>query len=473
MSAPAAAAATVSAGSKLPFPGAVEDSGRRVQPRHFHFGPNPAASPASDDATAAEADRLPPAARLYRHALESIFAFLNQRELVKALQVSKGWLAAVELMASLELTVEQTSAPLRVMAQSAMGCHVAVLGKWGRHVSVTADSLFIGARHMAQLRELSCELHLTPSEGPLTFPPALQTLSLHVHGTPAAADICAAIRAIGRLSLLESLSVHLQSFDGQLSFGPLASMPLLRHLAIFQMRGGVELSDAQVDQLRALPLLQRLDVQPMPTSLLRRLLEQPHNLQWQEITLPDPLDDEAAALLPQLPSLTALDKSNFAVTCSRFNFLRQMPKLSFVILGLSEPSAPARMESLIGGLQHCSQIEDLALCSTELTAAHLAELLPGLPRLRWLTLASNNITTLSFLSQPTLAQQLTSFQLLDCDSLPLAELRHAHSLQHLTELSLWQSFNAPMDALSQSLFTPPSLLLPQLEEFHYEQPSAE
>ena len=120
MSAPANSSAN--SGSKRPCPGAVDDSDRRVHPRHFHFGPNPAAATASASggAAAAESDRPPPAARLYRHALESIFGWLNQRELVKALQVSKvlDWLAAVESMASLQLTVEQPSVPLRVIADS-------------------------------------------------------------------------------------------------------------------------------------------------------------------------------------------------------------------------------------------------------------------------------------------------------------------------------------------------------------------
>jgi hypothetical protein len=61
-----------------------------MHPRHIHSGSNPAASSsASVDAAAAQADRPPPAARLYRHALESIFGWLNQRELVTALQASK------------------------------------------------------------------------------------------------------------------------------------------------------------------------------------------------------------------------------------------------------------------------------------------------------------------------------------------------------------------------------------------------
>ena len=162
MSAPAAgSSAAVSSGSKRPFPRAVGDSDRRVQPRHFHFGRNPAAAAASavgDVAAAAESADQPPAAMLYRHALESIFGWLDQHELVTALQVSKSWLAAVESMASLQLTVAETSAPLREVALSVMGRHVAELGEDESFVTVTSDSLFTVARLMSHLRGLCCVL---------------------------------------------------------------------------------------------------------------------------------------------------------------------------------------------------------------------------------------------------------------------------------------------------------------------------
>ena len=205
MSAPAAgSSAAGSSGSKRSFPGAAADLERRVQPRHFHFGPNPAAAAASGsvDAAAAQADRPPPAARLYRHALESIFGWLNQRELAVALHVSKCWLAAVESMGSLQLTVRKPPVLLRVVAESAIGRHVTQLGSASARVRLTADALFILARHMGQLRELNCQLQLVPSEGPLTFPPGLQTLRLHLTGAPAAADANTAMTALRPLRLL-------------------------------------------------------------------------------------------------------------------------------------------------------------------------------------------------------------------------------------------------------------------------------
>ena len=475
MAAPAAAAAAaaVTSGSKRSLPGAAEDSERRVQPRHFHFGPNPAAaSSASVDAAAAEADRPPPAARLYRHALESIFSFLTHRELAVALQVSRSWLAAAESMASLQLRMGHPLVPLRVVARSAVGRHVTHIGSASARMPLTADALFIVAHHMAHLRELNCEVNVTPSEGPLAFPPGLQTLRLQVTG-----DSAATIRTISRLPLLESLTLFLPYIDDQLSFTQLASLPQLRDLSVCLTDDNdvTEFSDAQVAELRTMPLLRRLDVKPMPNSLLRRLLAQPHELQWQDIELPSRLDDDAAALLPQLPSLTKLNAGcHVNATCSRFDFVRRLPNLTDVRITIIDPIASdaGRMESLVAGLQCCSRIEELTLFSKDVTSAHLAELLPRLPRLRTFSLGLADITTLSFLAQQPMAGQLSCLVLADCTRLPLTELRHVHALRALKSLSLIESFDAPMDTHCRSLYTPPSLLMPQLDKFTYDQPNA-
>ena len=122
---------------------------------------------------------------------------------------------------------------------------------------------------------------------------------------------------------------------------------------------------------------------------------------------------------------------------------------------------------MIGGLQCCGQITTLELTSMELTSAHLNELLPRLPRLCSLSLRNAAVTTLVFLSQAPMTRQLLVFRLIGCRQLPLVELRNVHALRTLKELYLDGSFDTPMDALSQSLYTPPSLLRPQLKKFVY------
>jgi hypothetical protein len=43
-----------------------------------------------------------------------------------------------------------------------------------------------------------------------------------------------------------------------------------------------------------------------------------------------------------------------------------------------------------------------------------------------------------------------------------------HALRGLTQLTVHESFIAPLDAEIRSLLTPPSLLLPRLEKFEYQ-----
>jgi len=259
--------------------------------------------------------------------------------------------------------------------------------------------------------------------------------------------------------------------DARPSFAPLAALPLLSQLKIGQpKRGRGEFSDVQIDQLRALPRLRNVRVE-MTTPLMRRLLRQPHDLQWQQISLPGLLDDDAAALLPQLPSLTQIIHS--WIDCERFDWLRGLPNLTDVTLSFGGPEGAAvgRAAPLAVGLRSCSKIEKLALSNcSDLTTAQLAELLPRLLRLRDLRLSSLDIDSLSFLAQPPLTSRLRRLELSDCRQLPLSELRHAHSLCGLRQLELIRSFSEPMDSLSPLLYTPPSLLLPQLEQFEYATP---
>jgi hypothetical protein len=356
-----------------------------------------------------------------------------------------------------------------VVAESTIGRHVTQLGLAGLRVPFTANSLFIAARHMTQLCELSPALKLRPKSGPLTFPPALQKLHLHFNGEPAAADLNEAIKAVSRLPLLESFTIQLNSIVDQMSFASLASLPQLRHLASHAPNRASLLSDTQVAELRALPRLHQLDVWPMPTSLLRRLLAQPHQLQWQEMTLPEVLDDEAAALLPQLPSLTKID---VFLDAQRFDWLPQLPNLirADIEVSRSDDEDRAPMDSLVAALQRCTKIEYLKLLRSDLRAAHLADLLPRLPRLRILKLKDTDIDSLSFLSQAPTTQHLSCLVLSSCNELPVAELRHVHSLRGLKTLILHRSFSAPLDDHSRWLLTPPSLTLPKLEKFAYTAP---
>lgn len=123
---------------------------------------------------------------------------------------------------------------------------------------------------------LKCDLKLTPSVEPLTFPPGLRELHLGMTGNPTDTDVNTTIEVISYLPMLDALALFVPAIDSQLSLAPLASLQRLRVLGINRLDGfnaqAANLSDAQVAQLRSLPLLQLLEMRSMSTSVLRRLL---------------------------------------------------------------------------------------------------------------------------------------------------------------------------------------------------------
>src|SRR5690348_3035668 len=83
------------------------------------------------------------------------------------------------------------------------------------------------------------------------------------------------------------------------------------------------------------------------------------------------------------------------------------------------------------------------------------------------------LESLSFLSEfPHLAQSMDSLRLDNCRNAALhsTELEHVMSLKSLSLLTISRTFVEPLDACTQHLLTPPSVVLPKLEEFEYQAP---
>ena len=337
------------------------------------------------------------------------------------------------------------------------------------NVRMSADEVESVALKMPRLRRLKCWAPLLPVDGPMLFPLGLHELEIWAFDRIfSAAEINAVVAATSRLEQLQSLSLLIWRIDPLISFAPLAALPLFRLLSI-NVRIAANLSHAQVEQLRALPRLRTLNIHPVPASLLRRLLAQPHDLQWQRISLPSPLRDADTALLPRLPSLTSLDL-NWRYL-SGLDFLQGLPNLSSLrCSSLRDGSGLRLTDRLVAALQRCTDVTELHLdrCAS-LTAAHLAELLPRMPRLRSLGLSDLGIDSLSFLAQAPLTIRLSRLSLSGCKKLPVAELRHVHSLLGLRELGIHDSFDEQMDPDCDELtaLRPPSAALPLLESFTY------
>lgn len=106
----------------------------------------------------------------------------------------------------------------------------------------------------------------------------------------------------------------------------------------------------------------------------------------------------------------------------------------------------------------------------DLNTAHLAELLPRLPRLRGLLLGHLGIDSLAFLAQLPMTSQLRRLEVNCCKRLVPFEVRHIISLRALEQLTLTYSFTAPLFDDERAPLKPRSILLPLLAEFDYRSP---
>lgn len=226
------------------------------------------------------------------------------------------------------------------------------------------------------------------------------------------------------------------------------------------------LTDAQVEQLRALPHLTQLS-SCLSTIQLCRFLRTPHTLRWQSLMdYPVEVNAELSLLLPSLPSL-ALLSVNLLADCSPVFFSR-LTNLVELALQLDDFTDPAALDSLASSLQTCTQITDLSLFHGLLTADQMSVMLSQCTDLCALHLSdASELDSLRFLSSGSIPRTLTSLTLEMCKHLPLVELQHVHALQSLERLCVYYSFAEKMDEHTLAPYQPPSLLLPNLRTLKY------
>jgi hypothetical protein len=466
-----------SAGHKHPRDGAAALSNRRVQPRHFHCGRNPV--PGDDMLADLKDDACAPlitsAARLYRHALESVFAFCSLQELGSLLGVSKEWAAAVNSMRSLGawLPYPPDDSHLLHFCLSPLSRHVSVADVWA--VPLSQWSLYLCSTRMSNLQELTCRFE--GSWAPVVFPARLRTLSLGFLISASSGqsfsdkqlrELDAAIAAVAALPLLESL--HVTAIKAiRCCLTPLSSSPSLRALEL-KMPSSVFDSDA-VDALRRMPHLRSLTCSSSP-AILTRMLQVPHTMKLDTLILYGPFTADYGDAIVSLPSLTKIDLS---LASTHTDFLRQLPNLRILRftshLCTVLPDADRIMSSLhsLVGLTELS-IHGGGYCALAFTSAHLTTYLPHLPQLTSLHLSgATAVDSLRFLASGPITRSLKELELENFDPrLPLRELLHVHALSSLTKLIVSCMFDRPLDDHALPLYTPPSLLLPALREFEYE-----
>lgn len=402
--------------------------------------------------------------RLYRHALESIFAFMSLADLSRVLSVSRFWSSAVRSMTSIGAAVDRPAIRPSVIAASGLASQVAEFGSFSVRLVLNSHDLLALSR-LPSLTALSCTVPLP--QPPLVFSHKLHRLSLEFKGSwKALRSIHAAFLAIGELPALESLCIRLPSYLYALTFAPLAAAPSLRGLRIDQDDRDAQPTAAQIDQLRSFAHLESITIPELSNASWDSLLRTPHQLQWQHVGQLTDVDEIGSAALSCLPGLTSL----IANKCRTVAFLHTLPRLRTLDLGVSS-AFPA--DTIVAGLSCCSELVSLSL-RARVTSTHMHTILSVLPLLTDVTLHDcPELESLSFFEtvdwtcRPGLQCLCIDYE---CrrGRVPVDSVSSLFCLRGLTYLTLVNAFVSPLPDETVHALRPPSELFPSLKELDYE-----
>jgi hypothetical protein len=390
-----------------------EAQARRVHPRHFHTGPNPVPG---DDMLAALQDNAstsppPTAARLYRHALESVFAFCKLEELAPLLLVSKEWAAAVNSMHSLdaELPKMKGDSCLLRFCMSPLARHVTRADR-RPPLPLSCWSLCHLKLRLPNLRLLSCRFD--GSWLPLMFPARLRNLEVWFHAAAASFSdnqlraLDEAIVVIASLPLLEELLIYANRADS-CCLTPLATAPSLHTLQLWVSERVLD-SSANIEALRAMPHLRSLDFRPSAAGFTR-MLQPPHTMKLDTLNVSELFTAEHGEAIVQLPTLTNLSIN----MCSpHTDFLCHLPNLRRLLLFTRNADGPADAARIMQSMHSLTRLTELSLLGScefplRITSAHLAACLPLMPLLTSLRLTDvSALDSLRFLSSGPITRLL-------------------------------------------------------------------
>jgi hypothetical protein len=350
-----------------------------------------------------DADASPPSAAvrlLYRHALESIFAFCGLTELATVLRVSKDWAAAVHSMRPLDGQVGHMQSDLIPhLCASRLARHVGTLLAVYFQLAASPLCLVEFAQHMVHLRSLSCTVDLFDTtvddviaSSRFVLPLRLRDLRMRfvppgAQSPSSAASLClglnAAIVVIATLRELKSLTLVAETTNS-CDLTPLASAPSLRTMQLFLNERALE-SATVIEGIRGMPLLRSLSSHPSATGFAR-MLQTPHTLKLDTLDLClSPLTDEFAAAIVHLPTLTDL---TFKLCTRHTDFLRQLPNLRRLLLHGGETTVQPDAERIMHSLHSLNGLTELSLWDKAIpymphhfhfTSDHLAACLPHMP----------------------------------------------------------------------------------------------
>jgi hypothetical protein len=251
-----------------------------------------------------------------RHAIESIFVWLDLKSLITTTKVCKEWHAAVGTMAPGSYTV-YTNVYFPVM--SAIGKHITRLVSWLIYVSLEYIEV------LALVAPRITFMILTFNSRRPEFTSILI-----------------------RFQRLEELALY--AIDGRwITLTPLTRITSLKKLTV--VSADMDPTDDQVSEIRALG---HLDTFKMPACLntperLQRILVEPHTLRWKEVSSIHTTD--VANLFSALPSLTVLRGNDYVFLPRLMASLPVLQKLCVWGTGM-----------LGRALQECRALTELRVC---------------------------------------------------------------------------------------------------------------
>ena len=414
-----------------------------------------------------------PAVRLYRHALESIFAMLELSDLSQILSVSREWSDAVRSMAPISASIARAQfrstsgkdfrplPPLASIVASPLLRHLSDIqichgvDSW---TPLDNASLGLLAHHAPYLTSLNSNLTLTPND-PLVLPAKLTALVLTLDKNYSDALINDVLTALATLPLLSRLCLSFRAFDAEtdVELSLLAACPSLSDLQLGGLCWLPKLTPSQLAQIRtSLGYLRHFSVGSMGMDQLALLLQPPVTARWQDLGHVR-ADDRTGELLLRLPSLTKLDLSYLYGT-AQAEFLQQLPRLTALRLPHNGAAGNFPADALLASLVRCPGLTEVRI-SKRFHSAQWSALFAAV-RIQKLTLCRGDIDTLRCFASGPITETLVDLTLDDID-LPLSELSHLYALRRLRTLDI----RCPrLDDGTLARLSPPSSLLPSLTQ---------
>lgn len=416
-------------------------------------------------------------AQLHRHALESVFAFASLDDLAHVSLVSRNWLAAVVSMRATAAAGWYSCFGARSgVFASPLARHLHSLLPLSRGDSLIGVEQILSLNvHAPSLASFTCELvdgfQSAHKQRMLSRPllPQLTELTLRLNADVSAADCASVVEVVASLPQLATLRLtlaNLQWLDAD--FSPFRRTLSLRSLilGVSDLRRPI-LWTEQLSDLRSLSQLETLEWPVSDSDEFWRMFAEGHQLRLQSLSItqrmcPRGVDDQGAALLLHMPSLTQLQFSAGAL--SSLSFLSSLPHLATVSLtfnSLDLGQAPS-----LKGLVPLAAIHQLFLKNATGIGgadvdilAYFTQLLECAPQLRSLMLINFTLASL-----PPLPRSLVELSLYQCDVPFASAAKSVWPLQQLESLSL--ALNTALTADERASMTVPCARLPNLREFH-------